>query len=75
MSIKINAKTVVFKGRSFVENSIQENCEYCHAPFKAIMVTKSVKSTGVVGSVKSEVPIEVSGEYFNYCPKCRRRLN
>ncbi|OTA51519.1 hypothetical protein BHL83_04815 [Limosilactobacillus reuteri] len=66
MSIKINAQTVVFKGRSFVENSIQENCEYCHAPFKAIMVTKSVKS---------EVPIEVSGEYFNYCPKCRRRLN
>lgn len=43
--------------------------------FKAIMVTKSVKNTGVVGSVKSEVPIEVSGEYFNYCPKCRRRLN
>lgn len=39
------------------------------------MVTKSVKNTGVVGSVKSEVPIEVSGEYFNYCPKCRRRLN
>ena len=71
MSIKINAQTVVFKGRSFVENSIQENCEYCHAPFKAIMVTKSVKNTGV----KSEIPIEVSGEYFNYCPKCRRRLS
>lgn len=71
MSIKINAQTVVFKGRSFVENSIQENCEYCHAPFKTIMVTKTIKSTGV----KSEIPIEVSGEYFNYCPKCRRRLN
>ncbi|MDY5592802.1 MAG: hypothetical protein SPF48_03650 [Limosilactobacillus reuteri] len=71
MSIKINAQTVVFKGRSFVENSIQENCEYCHAPFKAIMVTKTIKNTGV----KSEIPIEVSGEYFNYCPKCRRRLS
>lgn len=71
MSIKINAQTVVFKGRSFVENSIQENCEYCHAPFKTIMVTKTIKNTGV----KSEIPIEVSGEYFNYCPKCRRRLN
>ena len=67
MSIKINAQTVVFKGRSFVENSIQENCEYCHAPFKAIMVTKTIKNTGV----KSEIPIEVSGEYF----KCRRRLS
>lgn len=71
MSIKINAQTVVFKGRSFVENSIQENCEYCHAPFKTIMVTKTIKNTGV----KSKIPIEVSGEYFNYCPKCRGRLN
>ena len=51
MSIKINAQTVVFKGRSFVENSIQENCEYCHAPFKAIMVTKTIKNTGVMKSL------------------------
>lgn len=74
MSIKINAQTVIFKN-SPVESVRQDKCEYCHAPFKTIMVTKSVKNTGVVGSVKSEVPIEVSGEYFNYCPKCRRRLN
>ena len=74
MSIKINAQTIIFKN-SPIENVRQDKCEYCHAPFKAIMATKSVKNTGVVGSVKSEVPIEVSGGYFNYCPKCRRRLN
>lgn len=70
MSIKINAQTVIFKN-SPVESVRQDKCEYCHAPFKTIMVTKTIKNTGV----KSEVPIEVSGEYFNYCPKCRRRLN
>lgn len=70
MSIKINAQTVIFKN-SPVESVRQDKCEYCHAPFKAIMVTKTIKNTGV----KSEIPIEVSGEYFNYCPKCRRRLS
>ncbi|MCC4410499.1 hypothetical protein B5G22_06770 [Limosilactobacillus reuteri] len=70
MSIKINAQTVIFKN-SPVESVRQDKCEYCHAPFKTIMVTKTIKNTGV----KSEIPIEVSGEYFNYCPKCRRRLN
>lgn len=70
MSVKINAQTVIFKN-SPVESVRQDKCEYCHAPFKTIMVTKTIKNTGV----KSEIPIEVSGEYFNYCPKCRRRLN
>ncbi|WP_433596777.1 hypothetical protein [Limosilactobacillus reuteri] len=70
MSIKINAQTVIFKN-SPVESVRQDKCEYCHAPFKTIMVTKTIKNTGV----KSEIPIEVSGEYFNYCPKCQRRLN
>ena len=70
MSIKINAQTVIFKN-SPVESVRQDKCEYCNAPFKTIMVTKTIKNTGV----KSEIPIEVSGEYFNYCPKCRRRLN
>ena len=70
MSIKINAQTVIFKN-SPVESVRHDKCEYCHAPFKTIMVTKTIKNTGV----KSEIPIEVSGEYFNYCPKCRRRLN
>lgn len=70
MSIKINVQTVIFKN-SPVESVRQDKCEYCHAPFKTIMVTKTIKNTGV----KSEIPIEVSGEYFNYCPKCRRRLN
>ncbi|MBB1069151.1 MULTISPECIES: hypothetical protein [Limosilactobacillus] len=70
MSIKINAQTVIFKN-SPVESVRQDKCEYCHAPFKTIMVTKTIKNTGV----KSEIPIEVSGEYFNYCPKCRRRLS
>ena len=70
MSIKINAQTVIFKN-SPVESVRQDKCEYCHAPFKTIMVTKIIKNTGV----KSEIPIEVSGEYFNYCPKFRRRLS
>ena len=70
MSIKINAQTVIFKN-SPIENVRQDKCEYCHAPFKTIMVTKTIKNTGV----KSEIPIEVSEEYFNYCPKCQRRLN
>lgn len=70
MSIKINAQTVIFKN-SPVESVRQDKCEYCHAPFKTIMVTKTIKNTGV----KSEIPIEVSGEYFNYCPKCQQRLN
>ncbi|MBW3351250.1 hypothetical protein [Limosilactobacillus reuteri] len=70
MSIKINAQTVIFKN-SPVESVRQDKCEYCHAPFRTIMVTKIIKNTGV----KSEIPIEVSGEYFNYCPKCRRRLS
>lgn len=70
MSIKINAQTVIFKNIP-VESVRQDKCEYCHAPFKTIMVTKTIKNTGV----KSEIPIEVSGEYFNYCPKCRRRLS
>lgn len=70
MSIKINAQTVIFKN-SPVESVRQDKCEYCHAPFKTIMVTKTIKNTGV----KSEIPIEVSGEYFNYFPKCRRRLS
>ena len=70
MSIKINAQTVIFKN-SPVESVRQDKCEYCHARFKTIMVTKTIKNTGV----KSEIPIEVSGEYFNYCPKCRRRLS
>lgn len=70
MSIKINAQTVIFKNSS-VESVRQDKCEYCHVPFKTIMVTKTIKNTGV----KSEIPIEVSGEYFNYCPKCRRRLS
>lgn len=70
MSIKINAQTVIFKN-SPVESVRQDKCEYCHVPFKTIMVTKTIKNTGV----KSEIPIEVSGKYFNYCPKCRRRLS
>lgn len=70
MSIKINAQTVVFKGRSFVENPAQETCEYCHAPFKSLMVVKASKDP----SVKTEVPIDVSQEAFDYCPKCRRSL-
>lgn len=70
MSIKINAQTVVFKGRAFVENAKQEGCEYCHMPFKKLMVTKSSPDP----SVKSEVPIEVNGDSFNYCPVCGRGL-
>lgn len=74
MSIKINAQTVIFKSGA-LENTKQEKCEYCHVPFKTIMVPKVTKNTGAAGMIKTEIPIEVSGEYFDYCPKCRRRLN
>lgn len=68
MSIKINAQTVVFKGQSFIPS--QSNCEYCRFPFKKLMVTKVSPDP----SVKTEVPIKVDGEAFNYCPHCGRNL-
>lgn len=68
MSIKINAQTVVFKGQSFIPS--QGGCEYCRFPFKKLMVTKASPDP----SVKTEVPIKVDGETFNYCPHCGRNL-
>ena len=70
MSIKINAQTVVFKGQSFIKTPSQSNCEYCQFPFKKLMVTKASPDP----SVKTEVPIKVDGETFNYCPHCGRNL-
>ncbi|QDR72161.1 hypothetical protein FOD75_03175 [Limosilactobacillus reuteri] len=70
MSIKINAQTVVFKGQSFIKTPNQDNCEYCQFPFKKLMVVKASPDP----SVKTEVPIKVNGETFNYCPHCGRNL-
>lgn len=70
MSIKINAQTVIFKGKTFDDVTNQERCEYCRVPFKTFMVIKKASDP----SVKSEVPIEVNDNNFNYCPNCGRKL-